>query len=92
MTYHRERDQGAYTCEVLNSRKRILAQPDAILTVRDCNGQGGNGGHTNGGSGDDSQFEQPGCNPAGTLKVDPYGRCQCKVRNDKCALFKSQLI
>ncbi|KRZ68952.1 Basement membrane proteoglycan [Trichinella papuae] len=30
----REEDQGAYTCEAINSKGRILATPDAIVTVR----------------------------------------------------------
>uniref|UniRef100_A0A5S6QFK1 Basement membrane proteoglycan n=1 Tax=Trichuris muris TaxID=70415 RepID=A0A5S6QFK1_TRIMR len=35
-----EIDQGAYTCEAINSKGRILATPDAILTVT-CHGVGG---------------------------------------------------
>lgn len=65
-----ERDQGAYTCEVLNSRKRLLAVPDAILTVKDCGGTAVTSG---------TQLEQPSCNPAGTLRVEPSGRCVCKA-------------
>uniref|UniRef100_A0A915KQ45 Basement membrane-specific heparan sulfate proteoglycan core protein n=1 Tax=Romanomermis culicivorax TaxID=13658 RepID=A0A915KQ45_ROMCU len=31
-----ERDQGAYSCEAINVKGRVLATPDAIMTVKDC--------------------------------------------------------
>uniref|UniRef100_A0A915HKJ2 Basement membrane-specific heparan sulfate proteoglycan core protein n=1 Tax=Romanomermis culicivorax TaxID=13658 RepID=A0A915HKJ2_ROMCU len=78
ITSIQESDQGAYSCEAINTRKRILAVPDTIVTVRRCN---------------DTNAEQTSiCNRDGTIRDLPDGRCQCKPyvtgpHCDQCADF-----
>jgi len=32
-------DQGAYSCEAINSQGRVFAVPDTIVTIDDCVGK-----------------------------------------------------
>lgn len=71
---YRPVDQGAYTCEAINVKGRVLATPDCIVRIVNIPAPPPP-------TAPPIRQQQPSCDPRGSAQVypDQSGRCQCKV-------------